>query len=118
MPRNMSFALTTEQIHNRTKTVTRRLGWSNLKPGELFWAVEKAQGLKSGEKIKRLALLRCVSNGSVVLYGASMTKADCKREGFPDLTPAQFVGMFRRHMKCPPDQSVQRIEFEYVEDAT
>jgi len=31
MPRNMSFMLTTEQIKNRTKTVTRRLGWKKAR---------------------------------------------------------------------------------------
>jgi hypothetical protein len=54
MPRLMSFAHTTDQIRNRTKTVTRRNGWADLKPGELFWAVEKAMGLKPGEKVKRV----------------------------------------------------------------
>jgi hypothetical protein len=115
MPRIMSFALTTEQILNRTKTVTRRMVWDNLEPGELFWAVEKAQGLKKGEKVNRLALLRCLSNDGVWLCGDSLTKADCRREGFPDLTPAEFVAMFRRNMGCEADQVVQRIEFEYVE---
>jgi hypothetical protein len=31
----MSFALTTEQIRVQKKTVTRRLGWEFLKPGDL-----------------------------------------------------------------------------------
>ena len=46
MPRNMSFAMTTEQIRARTKTVTRRFGWWFLKAGDQVWAVEKAMGLK------------------------------------------------------------------------
>ena len=57
----MSFALTTEQIFNRTKTVTRRVGWTFLKPGDLLCAVRKGQGLKKGEKVERLATLRVVS---------------------------------------------------------
>lgn len=32
--RNMSFALTTKQIINRTKTITRRFGWWFLRPGD------------------------------------------------------------------------------------
>ena len=60
--RNMSFSLTTEQIRNRTKDVTRRLGWKNLKPGEHFRAVEKCQGLKKGEHIVKLYELECISN--------------------------------------------------------
>ena len=117
MPRSMSFILTTEQIRNRKKTVTRRLGWKNLKPGELFWAVEKAQGLKKGEKVKRIGLLRCIRNSETVLYGRTLTKADCAREGFPEMTPVQFVRMFQRSMGCLPDAMVQRIEFEYVDDS-
>lgn len=38
--RNMSFALTTPQILNRSKTVTRRAGWSFLKPGDIVCAVQ------------------------------------------------------------------------------
>ena len=34
MARNMSFTLTTWQIREQTKTVTRRKGWQFLKPGE------------------------------------------------------------------------------------
>lgn len=117
MPRNMSFSLTTEQIKNRTKTVTRRLGWANLKPGELFWAVEKAMGLKPGEKIKRLALLRCVSNTPDCLFGKTLTDADVVREGFPDLNSHQFAEMFMRHMRCRFVEPVNRIEFEFVENS-
>lgn len=39
--RNMSFALTKRQVLERTKTVTRRLGWEKLRPGDLVRAVEK-----------------------------------------------------------------------------
>ena len=52
MPRNMSFMITTEQIKNRTKTVTRRLGWNFLKPGEVVNACEKCRGLKAGQKVQ------------------------------------------------------------------
>jgi len=36
MPRNISFALTTQQVRNRTKTVTRRAGWLFLKAGDIL----------------------------------------------------------------------------------
>jgi len=49
--RNMSFFLTTDQIRNKTKTVTRRDGWLFLKPGDIVQACVKCQGLKKGEKI-------------------------------------------------------------------
>jgi hypothetical protein len=57
----MSFALTTQQVREQTKDVTRRFGWWFLKPGDKVWAVEKAMGLKAGEKIKRIALIEIVS---------------------------------------------------------
>jgi len=56
MPRNMSFAMTTEQFIARTKTVTRRFGWWFLREGDIVCGVEKAMGLKRGEQIKRLGL--------------------------------------------------------------
>ena len=34
--RNISFALTKQQFLDRTKTVTRRLGWKNLEVGTLL----------------------------------------------------------------------------------
>lgn len=116
MPRSMSFALTTEQIRNRTKTVTRRLGWANLNPGQLFWAVEKAQGLKKGEKVQRLVLLRCKSNTATVLDSSSLTQNELAREGFPLLNRSQFVAMFVKANGCKPKSQVRRIEFEYVDE--
>ena len=50
MPRNMSFAMTTEQVRNQTKTVTRRQGWRFLNAGDILQPVVKGMGLKKGEK--------------------------------------------------------------------
>ena len=47
----MSFALTTAQIMEGTKTVTRRLGWLHAKPGQLLRPVRKGMGLRPGERI-------------------------------------------------------------------
>lgn len=110
--RNMSFALTTEQYRNRTKTVTRRLGWKNLKPGEKFMGVEKGMGLKKGEKVKRLHASECVANWQTRL--GLMDQEECVREGFPHLTPEQFVDMFCKHNGCRPDTYVNRIEFKHL----
>ena len=59
MPRNMSFALTTKQIEDETKDVTRRNGWWFLKPGDQIWAVEKCMGLKKGEGQAHQAARSC-----------------------------------------------------------
>lgn len=112
MPRNMSFMLTTQQIKDRTKTVTRRIGWWFLKPGDVIWACEKCMGLKKGEKIKRLELIRVLSTTQECLI--SITKEDIIKEGFPDMSRDDFVLMFCEHMKCHSGVWVNRIEFEYI----
>lgn len=136
--RNMSFMLTTAQIKNRTKTVTRRVGWTFLKPGDLIQAIEKGQGLKKGEKVKRLAVLRVETVRRERLdlmhnetgYGLR----EAAREGFPDMTGKQFVNFFCSTHKVPdkrawggllkkrtpfpmlPCDEVTRIEFSYVSE--
>ena len=109
----MSFMLTTDQIRNKTKTVTRRLGWWFLKPGDILNACEKCQGLKKGEKINKLCQIRVVSVKTIPLF--RIDREDCIKEGFPDLWPYEFVKMFMREMKCKYSHTfVNRIEFEYV----
>ncbi len=58
MPRNISFSMTTPQFIDGSKTVTRRMGWKFLKPGDVLCAVEKGMGLKKGEKVKRLGHIK------------------------------------------------------------
>ena len=113
MPRNMSFAMTTSQIKNRSKTVTRRFGWYFLKAGDIVNAVEKSMGLKKGEKIKRIAQIRIINVRKEPLN--SITQEDVVKEGFPDWTPQQFVDMLVNHYKVNPKSLVNRIEFEYID---
>jgi hypothetical protein len=108
----MSFALTTEQYQNRTKTETRRLGWWNIRVGEVFMGVEKGQGLKKGEKVNKLHPSECVSRKVESLD--EITQEGCIREGFPHLTPAQFVAMFCKHNKCKPNKLVNVITFKHL----
>lgn len=114
--RNMSFMLTTSQIENRTKTVTRRLGWYFLKPGDLVMACQQCQGLRKGEKVRKITAIRILNTRWEPLN--AITQEDLVREGFPDWlwTPPQFIEMFCKHNHCEPDTLVNRIEFEYVED--
>lgn len=122
--RNISFMLTKDQVRRRIKTVTRRLGWRNLKAGDLLCGVEKGMGLKAGEKIVRLATIRVVDVRSEQLcqmiknldYGFE----ECRREGFGDdpmlRWPSSFVDFFcRSHKHCTPTTEVTRIEFEYLD---
>ncbi|WP_231740854.1 ASCH domain-containing protein [Thalassoglobus neptunius] len=105
--------LTQKQVEDRTKTVTRRVGWWFLKPGDLVTAVDKGMGLKKGQKSKRLASIRIVDVREERLN--QITREDVVKEGFPGMSPAEFVSMFCSHMKGERDQKVNRIEFEYLD---
>lgn len=112
MPRNISFAMTTQQVQDRTKDVTRRFGWWFLKPGDKLCGVKKGMGLKKGEQIERLCQIEVVSVRSEALH--VITQADVVREGFPDWTPEQFVKMLVDHYKIDPAKICNRIEFRYL----
>lgn len=115
--RNMSFALTTAQILDRSKTVTRRCGWTFLKPGDHIQAVEKGMGLKKGETVRRLAVLR-VEDVTREPLREGLSQSEMMREGFPQMTTAEFTEMFcRTHTGCTPHTVVTRIAFSYVESA-
>lgn len=121
--RNMSFALTVPQIQAGTKDVTRRMGWLQLKPGELIRPVRKCMGLRPGEKIEQLRgplrvvdvrreFLRCMTDD--INYGIE----EVRREGFADHPrfqwPSEWVAMFcSTHKGCEPSSFVTRIEFAY-----
>lgn len=125
----MSFNLTTKQIVDGRalamglpadgpgKTVTRRQAhtWSRLKPGDILLAVDKAMGLKAGERSKVLAVIRVVSVRVERL--AAITAEDVKREGFPRWSTDEFTAFLLKEsgLRGPPDVvDVRRIEFEYV----
>lgn len=120
--RNISFALTTDQIRAGTKTVTRRMGWLALQPGTLLQPVRKGMGLKPGEKIERLrGPVRVTSVRreplNDLLTRPEYGQRECLLEGLPQYTPASFVDFFcRSHTGCTPDSVVTRIEFEYLPD--
>jgi len=118
--RNISFALTTDQVVQGTKTVTRRMGWKFLKPGELLQPVRKCMGLRPGEKLEKLrGPIRVVSVRRELLWEMWLQPAygdeECRREGFPDMKPYDFIDMFcRTHKGCDEGTEVTRIEFEYL----
>lgn len=101
--------------------MTRRKGWAFLKPGDRFCAIVKGQGLKAGEKVKRLAILECVSNRPEPLESIVDWPSRCdlsgrwevEREGFPEMSEEDFVAMFRRSIG--PIETVNRIEFKEIE---
>lgn len=111
--RNMSFSATLEQMHDGTKTVTRRQGWVFLRPGDRLWAVEKVMGLKKGEKIKRIGMIEVVSVRREPV--SEVTAADVTREGFPDWEPQQFISLYCNMNRCRPCDDCTRIEFIHVD---
>jgi hypothetical protein len=120
MPRNISFALTTEQFKKQTKTVTRRKGWKFLKPGDILNGCVKCMGLKPGETIERLGQIRVVTARRESLFdmvadlSGKYGKEEAAKEGFPEMSGPDFVEMFCQHMGGRCDQEVTRIEFEYM----
>ncbi len=111
--KRMSFALTTEQILNQTKTVTRRNGWKNLKPGDLIQPVEKCMGLKKGEQQTLLGAPIEVTNISFEEL-CEIDNADLIKEGFPNLTRADFINLYKKANNCDGHHIVTRIEFTYT----
>lgn len=110
----MSFSMTTQQMKDRTKTVTRRFGWWFSKPGDVVRAIEKGMGLKKGEKIVPLypiEILDC--RGEPLHY---IDKEDCIKEGFPDMEPEEFIFMMQVHSGCSRYTKVNRIEFKEVKE--
>lgn len=75
-------------------------------------------GLKRGEHPEKLSVIRIVSARqeplfqmeAVPMYGES----EVIREGFPEMTPREFIDMFCEHNGCKPWTTITRLEFEYV----
>lgn len=112
--RRISFSMTEEQFLDGSKTVTRRRGWRDLVAGDRLTAVRKAMGLKKGEKQHVLGDIEVVAAWQERLD--TITQEDVVREGFPEMTPVEFVGMFCSHMRpYRPEWDVTRIEFRRVE---
>lgn len=117
--RHISFSLTEAQFLAGTKDVTRRLGWRTVTPGTQLMAARKCMGLKKGEKVHTLGVIKVLTVRREPLrrliddpaYG----RREVWREGFPDLTPEEFVAFFcRSHPGCTPDAIVTRINFRKV----
>lgn len=118
MPRNISFALTKEQFLDRSKCVTRRMGWASLKAGDVLMGCEKCMGLKPGESIRRLGLIEVLDvrvERLDAMFIDPYGSLEAAKEGFPEMDGRQFVEMFCRHMRVDARQLVTRIEFCYLD---
>lgn len=114
MPRLMAVSLTEDQVRARTKTVTRRAGWCMLRTGDQLTLCRKVMGRRRGEPLERIATVQVTSVRREPLD--AITAADVDAEGFPAMTPAQFVDFFvRTHRGCGPGTEITRIQWRYLD---
>lgn len=108
----MSVALTTDAVRGRRKTVTRRAGWQVLGPGDLITLCAKVRGRRAGEPLDRIVTVEVVSVRREALN--AITADDVIAEGFPGMTPAEFVEFFcASHRGITPGSEISRIEWVY-----
>jgi hypothetical protein len=110
----MSVSLTEDAVRERRKTVTRRKGWTFLKPGDRLTLCRKVMGRKAGAPLVRIVDVVVLSVQREPLIAIHEDPADVEREGFPGMTPFDFVEFFRRHMGGEAYQEVTRIEWRYL----
>lgn len=112
----MSFSHTQEQIVAGTKTVTRRTGWQWLRPGDRVLPVNRLPYLPGSITLR--PPLRIVNvrreRLDALLADREYGRAECVREGFPELEPEAFIELVCRiNRGCTPKTELTRIEFEY-----
>jgi hypothetical protein len=112
MPRLMSVALTTEQVRQRSKTVTRRAGWRMLAAGDQLTLCPKVRGRRRGDPLERIVTVDVISVRRERLD--SITPPDIVAEGFPGMTVTEFVEFFcSTHRGVSPQDEVTRIQWAY-----
>lgn len=117
--RNISFSMTKPQFRDGSKDVTRRNGWWNAVPLEKLKGCEKCQGLGPGGKIVVMGIIQLVNVRPEPLrrmidepeYG----RDECRREGFPHMSPEEFVDFWcSGHKKTTPASIINRLQFVHV----
>ena len=115
----MSVSLTEQAVRERRKTVTRRLGWKFLKPGDRLTLCRKVMGRKNGEPLVRLCDVEVVSVRREPI--SHITAEDIEREGVdPDIlidqSPEGWIEWFCREMRLLHWTSeITRIEWRYLD---
>lgn len=120
MARLMSVAFTEQAVRNRTKTVTRRKGWTFVKPGDRLILCRKVMGRKKGEPLVRIAEVEvtaaCREHLSNLTEFPAYGVSEMHREGFPGMDPGRFIlDYFVDAQGIDPDDLVTRIEWRYLD---
>lgn len=126
MPRRMSVSLTLDAVRARTKTVTRRHvdTWSALGAGDRLTLIEKGMGLPKGARQVTVAEVEVVDVRVEQL--GRICESELVREGFPDMSRLEFMGMWLASHGYQPGRlgpleaarmPVRRIEWRYLDEA-
>jgi hypothetical protein len=129
MARLMSVAFTEDAVRDRTKTVTRRKGWTFAKPGDRITLCRKVMGRKKGEPLERIVDVELVDVrrepltylGKCACWAdhpdlETYAQAEVRREGFPGMDPDEFVRRFFVDAQgMARDAVVTRLEWRYLD---
>lgn len=121
MPRLMSVAYTVDAVNDRSKMVTRRVGWRFVKAGDLLQLCRKVQGRRRSDgTVEPLDLLAVVHITGVrreplrAIYSLPAPDIETLREGVPGVyTVDAFVEFYCNTFGVTPDTEITRIEWEY-----
>ena len=111
----MAVSLTERQVRDRTED-RHPAGWLADTPHRRSaHLVPEGHGSPARRAaLKRLAVVEVTSVRRERLD--AITAGDVAAEGFPEMTPAEFVSFFcRSHRGCDPGTEVTRIEWRYCD---
>lgn len=115
---NMAFSKSIQAMREFRKTVTRRYGWANVKPAQIVQAVEKGQGIPRGEHVVPIHEIQLLTprweRADLMITDQAYGEREVILEGFPELSPKEFVQMLCEMNKKRPDELVHRLEFRHL----
>ena len=117
----MSVAFTEAAVRDRTKTVTRRKGWTFLKPGDRLTLCRKVMGRKPGEALERICDVEVVhvqrhALSDLLTCDPQEAREEMALEGFPTVVPYEFVRRFFVEAQgMDVGDFVTRIEWRYLD---
>lgn len=95
------------------KDVTRRVGWQWARAGVYVLAQLKCMGIARGETVEVFGVIQIVEVTHEQLD--AITASEVKREGFRDLSAADFVARFSKAQHVRPSDVITRVVFEHVD---